>query len=92
MARNRLTSAFARGVLAIESTLRGGTLQTARDAWTQGRLVFAVDWQGDKPQAEGTRALIAQGAEPILGPDAVEFLIQRLREHQPPPAEQAGLF
>ena len=92
MARNRLTSALARGVLAVESTLRGGTLQTARDAWTQGRLVFAVDWQADKPQAEGTRALIAQGAEPILGPDAVDLIARMLREHQVPAPDQPDLF
>lgn len=92
MARNRLTAALARGVLAVESTQRGGTLQTVRDAWAQGRLVFAVDWQADKPQAEGTRALIAQGAEPILGPDAVDLIEEMLRAHQHPGPSQPGLF
>jgi DNA processing protein len=92
MARNRLTSALARGVVAVESTLRGGTLQTARDAWAQGRLVFAIDWQADKPQAEGTRALIAQGAEPILGPDAMDLIEQMLREHQQLGPDQPSLL
>ncbi len=92
MARNRLTSALARGVLAVESTLRGGTLQTARDAGRQGRLVFACDWHDDRPQAEGTRALIAEGAEPVLGPDALDVIEHLLRTHRPPPPDQPALL
>ncbi len=92
MARNRLTAALSRGVLAVETRQRGGTLQTVRDAWAQGRLVFALDWQADKPQAEGTRALIAQGAEPILGLDAVDLIEEMLRAHQHPQPDQPGLF
>lgn len=92
MARNRLISALARGVLAVETTLSGGTLETARAAGRQGRVVFACDWQGDKPQAEGTRALIADGAEPILGPDAVDVIEHMLRTHRPPPPDQPLLL
>ncbi|MEA3403306.1 MAG: DNA-processing protein DprA [Armatimonadota bacterium] len=92
MARNRLTSALARGVLAIESTSRGGTLKTARDAWKQGRLVFACDWQADKRQAEGTRALIAEGAEPILGPDAADLIEHLLRTYTPPAPDQPAML
>jgi DNA processing protein len=92
MARNRLTSALARGVLAVESTSSGGTLQTMRDARDQGRAVFACDWQSDKPQAEGTRGLIADGAEPVLGPDAIDTIAHLLETHQPPPPEQPQLL
>lgn len=92
MARNRLTSALARGVLAVESTARGGTLQTVKDASRQGRVVFACDWQSNKPQAEGTRGLIAQGAEPILGPDALDTIEHLLRTHSPPPPDQPQLL
>jgi len=92
MARNRLTSALARGVLAVETTLSGGTLQTAREAGRQGRVVFACDWQGDKPQAEGTRALLAGGAEPVLGPDAIDVIEHLLLTWQPPPPEQPALL
>lgn len=92
MARNRLTSALARGVLAVETTLSGGTLQTAREAGRQGRVVFACDWQGDKPQAEGTRALLANGAEPVLGPDAIDVIEHLLRTWQPPPPDQPALL
>ncbi|MGC9317351.1 MAG: DNA-processing protein DprA [Armatimonadota bacterium] len=92
MARNRLTSALAGGVLAVESTSRGGTLKTVRDAWRQGRLVFACDWQADKRQAEGTRALIAEGAEPILGPDAADLIEHLLRTHVPPAPDQPPML
>ncbi|MGD9495269.1 MAG: DNA-processing protein DprA [Armatimonadota bacterium] len=92
MARNRLTAALSGGVLAVETTLRGGTLQTARDAAAQGRLVFACDWQADKAQAEGTRALIAAGAEPILGPDAMDVIEHMLRTHRPPAPDQPSLL
>ncbi len=92
MARNRLTAALARGVLAVETTLRGGTLQTVRDARRQGRVVFACDWHSDRPQAEGTRALIAAGAEPVLGPDALDVIEHMLRTHRPPPPDQLALL
>lgn len=92
MARNRLTSALARGVLAVESTRSGGTLQTVRDARDQGRAVFACDWQSDRPQTEGTRALIADGAEPVLGPDAIETIAHILATHRPPPPDQPQLL
>lgn len=92
MARNRLTSALARGVLAVESTLSGGTLQTVREAWEQGRAVFACDWQSDRAQAEGTRSLIAQGAEPILGADAIETIAHLLATHRPSPPDQPPLL
>ena len=91
MARNRLISALARGVLAVESTNTGGTLQTVRDARKQGRLVFACDWQGAKPQAEGTRGLIAEGAEPILGADAIDVIEEMLLCHSPRPDQQTLL-
>jgi DNA processing protein len=92
MARNRLTSALSRGVLAVESTSSGGTMQTMRDARDQGRALFACDWQSDRPQAEGTRALIAEGAEPILGPDAIETIAHLLATHQPAPPDQPQLL
>ena len=92
MARNRLTSALSRGVLAVESTSGGGTLQTMSDARDQGRAVFACDWQSTKPEAEGTRALIAEGAEPILGPHAIETIAHLLETHRPPPPDQPQLL
>jgi DNA processing protein len=92
MARNRLTAALARGVLAVESTLTGGTLRTAYEAWEQWRVVFACDWQSERPQAQGTGLLIAEGAEPILGAGAIETIAHLLETHRPPPPEQPSLL
>ncbi len=89
MARNRLISALADGVLAVESTDTGGTLQTVSDARKQKRLVFACDWQTPKPQAEGTRGLIAEGAEPILGADAIDVIEAMLRSHTSEPDQHS---
>jgi len=81
MARNRLVAAMCRGLVAVEAMGDGGTMQTVRDATALGRLIFACDWQADKPQADGTRAALGMGAEPILGPDAAEYIAAAIRAH-----------
>lgn len=92
MARNRLTAAMSRGVVAVEATGDGGTMQTIRDAVALGRLVFACDWQADKPQADGTRTALGLGAEPILGPDAAEYIVAAIRAHDPGGPAQGALL
>lgn len=92
LARNRLTAALSRGVLTVEATDDGGTMRTVRDAIALGLPLFACDWQADKPQADGTRTALAWGAEPVLGPDAADFIIETIRNHQPPPPAQPALL
>lgn len=92
LARNRLIAALSHGVVAIEAFGDGGTLQTLRDAAALGRLIFACDWQADKPQASGTRTALGMGAEPILGPDAAEYLVAAIRGHTPGGQLPASLF
>ncbi len=92
LARNRLTAALSRGVLTVEATDDGGTMRTVRDAISLGLPLFACDWQGDKPQVGGTRTALAWGAEPILGPDAADFIIETIRNHQPPRPDQPALL
>lgn len=60
--RNRLISGIALGVVVIEAAARSGSLHTARFAAEQGREVFAVPGSPLDPRAEGTNALIRQGA------------------------------
>jgi DNA processing protein len=79
MARNRLQSALSKAVIVVESGEQGGSLQTAEDAKRQGRLLYAVDWPGDKPEAEGTRQLLAHGALAVRTAEEAADIVDRLR-------------
>ncbi|MBM3497725.1 MAG: DNA-protecting protein DprA [Armatimonadetes bacterium] len=80
VARNRLQSALSSAVIVVESGDPGGTLQTAEDARRQGRLVYAVDWGDNRPEAAGNRKLLAEGAAPL--PD-FPILVEQVRRYRP---------
>lgn len=69
--RNRLISAFTRGVLVIQAAARSGSLITARCAGDQGRDVWAVPGAPEDPRARGANALIRQGARLVEDPAEV---------------------
>ncbi len=69
--RNRLISGLSGGVLVIEAAARSGTLITAGCAGDQGREVWAVPGAPEDPRAQGTNALIRQGARLVEDPAEV---------------------
>ncbi len=69
--RNRLISGISYGVVVIEAAKRSGTLVTARMALEQNREVFAVPGHPLDPRAEGTNALLKNGATLATCPEDI---------------------
>jgi DNA processing protein len=69
--RNRIIALLADVVVVVEATLRGGARITAERALEYGRPVLAMPGSRRNPAAEGTNALIADGAHPLLDPTDV---------------------
>lgn len=60
--RNRIVSGLGLGLVVVEAAHRSGSLITARFASEQGRTVFAMPGSPLDPRADGTNALIRNGA------------------------------
>ena len=74
-ARNRIMAALGRLTVVVEAAARSGTLITADCAANIGRQVAAVPGQVTSPVAEGTNALLGDGAALVTGPQDVLDLL-----------------
>jgi DNA processing protein len=65
--RNRVIAGWTRGLVVVEAAARSGALVTARLALEEGREVMAVPGHPACATAEGTNALIRDGARLVRG-------------------------
>jgi DNA processing protein len=94
--RNRIIALLADVVVVVEATVRGGARITADRALEFGRPVLAMPGSRRTPAAEGTNALIADGAHPLLDPSDVVLALgltpgaRRVRRPAPSPGSDVG--
>ncbi len=69
--RNRIISALARVVVAVEAGERSGVLNTCAWAQEQGRQVFAVPGRIGDEKSVGTNRLLRDGAKIVTGVDDI---------------------
>lgn len=81
--RNRIVSGLSRGVVAVECSIKSGTLITVNRALEQGRPVMAVPGRIDAPTSAGCLKLIREGARLVTCADDV---IEEMAEAGSPPS------
>jgi DNA processing protein len=82
MARNRLQSGLSCAVIVIEAGESGGAMKTVDRARRQGRLVCTIKWPQMGERRAGPARLLAEGAEPIDGPEQVAAFVRALYFHR----------
>jgi DNA processing protein len=74
--RNRIVAGWSCGLIVVEAPLRSGSLITAGQALEQGRTVYAVPGNIDRPTSHGCNRLIQDGAKLIMdGADVLDDLM-----------------
>jgi len=92
--RNRIVAGWGSGVLIVEAGFGSGALITASQAIDQGRNVYAVPGQIDRPTAAGSNRLIQQGAKLVTSAadilDDLNILLPKTAAEQPRPPDRTG--
>jgi DNA processing protein len=65
--RNRVIAGWGSAVVVVEASAKSGALSTARAALDEGREVMGVPGHPSQPNAEGTNALLRDGAALVRG-------------------------
>lgn len=89
--RNRIVAGLALGVLVTQAPLRSGAQSTVQFALEEGREVFALPGDIDRPGAQLPNRLISEGARPVTCADDVTNLLviePRGRTARQAPAQQ----
>ncbi len=96
--RNRIISGWGSGLLVVEAGLNSGALISASQAADQGRNLYAIPGQIDRPTSHGSNRLIQQGAKLVMSVDDIledlQTLFPRVPELSPskPPGLEGDLL
>lgn len=64
--RNRIIAGISRGLVVVESPIKGGAMITATRAMEYGRGLWAVPGRIDETVCEGSNQLLMEGASPLV--------------------------
>ncbi len=84
LARNRIVSGLALGILVIEAAYRSGTSVTAKLAKEQGKEVFALPHEVNDIHGVGTNRLISRGAKIVTNTEDIIKEFPFLQYKNPP--------
>lgn len=76
--RNRLLAALSPIIIIVESTIKSGTMITAREALKQGKDLWVVPGSPEDPLSIGPNYLIFQGANPLYHYDLIDHWEEQL--------------